>query len=241
MKPATGIIPARFHSSRFPGKPLVHIKGKPLIQRVYEKASTAKLLKQIIVATDDERVAEAVKKFGAEVQMTSSLHESGTERTAEVAQEITTPIIINIQGDEPLIKGEMLDELILALQDESISMASLMAKVYDLELIHDTNIVKVVVNKDGYALNFSRFPLPLQTSDYFLQHIGIYGFQRNFLLKFAKLPPKRMEKAENLEQLRALEHGFRIKMFETQFPTLSIDVPQDIIKLEKFLEERGND
>lgn len=212
-----------------------------MIQRVYERASMAKNLQQIIVATDDERIARAAQNFGAEVRMTSSLHNSGIERIAEVAQEIKIPIIINIQGDEPLIEGEMIDKLVLALQDESLPMVSLMVKVHNVKLIEDTNIVKVVVDNDGYALYFSRSSIPFQTSDYFFQHIGIYGFQRNFLLKFANLQPTRLEKLEKLEQLRALEHGFRIKMLETQSLTLSIDVPQDIIKLENFLKKQVND
>ena len=210
-----------------------------MIERVYKRASTSKLLEQIIVATDDGRIAQAAKKIGAEIRMTSPHHNSGTERVAEVALEITTPIIINIQGDEPLIKGQMIDELVTALQDESIPMVSLMAKVRNLKLLHDTNAVKVVVDKDGFALFFSRSPLPFQASDYFLQHIGIYGYQRNFLLNFTKLKPSRLENIEKLEQLRALEYGYKIKMIETQSPTLSIDTPQDIIKLEELLNKRS--
>lgn len=241
MKPATGIIPVRYNSQRFPGKSLVHILGKPMIERVYENVSTAKLLDRIIVATDDERIAQTSKKIGAEVHMTSPLHNSGTERTAEVALKLSSPIIINIQGDEPLIKGEMIDDLVSALQEESIPMVSLMTKVFNKELIHDPNIVKVVVDKDGFALYFSRSPLPFQAADYFLQHIGIYGYQRNFLLKFTELKSSRLEKAEKLEQLRALENGYKIKMIETQSPTLSVDTPQDIIRLEEFLKKETND
>ena len=239
MKQATGIIPARFHSQRFPGKPLALIQGKPMIERVYEKASESKFLEKIIVATDDERISRAAQNIGAEVQMTSPLHNSGTERVAEVANETKTPLIINIQGDEPLIKGQMIDALVLALQNESIPMVSLMAKVENLELLRDTDTVKVVVDKNGYALYFSRSPLPFQPSDYFFQHIGIYGYQRNFLLKLIRLGPSWLEKTENLEQLRALEHGFPIKMIETQSPTLSIDTPKDIIRLEEFLKKKG--
>lgn len=239
MKPATGIIPARFHSTRFPGKPLASIRGKPLIQWVYERASKAKLLEQVIVATDDERIADAAQRIGARVRMTSPLHTSGTERIAEVAKDVTTPIIINIQGDEPLVEAKMIDKLVLSLQDDSIPMASLMARVYDIELVEDPNIVKVVIDNNGFALYFSRSPLPFQAADYFLQHIGIYGFQRNFLLDFIKLKPTRLEKTEKLEQLKALEHGFKIKMIETQHYALSIDVPQDIIRLEHFLEKKG--
>jgi 3-deoxy-manno-octulosonate cytidylyltransferase (CMP-KDO synthetase) len=239
MKQATGIIPARFHSQRFPGKPLALIQGKPMIERVFERALTAKFLEQIIVATDDERIAKAAQKVGADVQMTSPHHNSGTERVAEVANIVKTPLIINIQGDEPLVKGQMIDALVLALQDEFIPLASLMAKIQDLNLLRDNNTVKVVVDKDSFALYFSRSPLPFQASDYFYQHIGIYGYQRDFLLKFIRLGPSRLEKTESLEQLRALEHGYRIKMIETQSPTLSVDTPNDIIRLEEFLKKRS--
>ncbi|MFB0564853.1 MAG: 3-deoxy-manno-octulosonate cytidylyltransferase [Candidatus Aminicenantaceae bacterium] len=238
MSPVTGVIPARFYSSRFPGKPLALIQGKTLIERVYERALAAKLLDRIIIATDDERIVQTAKKIGAEVRMTSRLHKTGTERIAEIAQDISTPVIINIQGDEPMVDGEMIDKLSLALQDKSIPMVSLMARIQDLELIKDPNIVKVVVDKDDYALYFSRSQLPFGAADYFMQHIGIYGYQRDFLLHFCKLKRLRLEKAENLEQLRVLEHGYKIKMIEIQSPTLSIDTPQDIIKLEKLLKKR---
>ncbi|MDH4218454.1 MAG: 3-deoxy-manno-octulosonate cytidylyltransferase [Candidatus Aminicenantes bacterium] len=238
MKDATGIIPARYGAKRFPGKPLALIGGKPMIQRVYEQTQEAELLRRIIIATDDERILEVCRAFGAEVQMTSSDHQSGTERVAEVAEKLETPIIINIQGDEPLLRGQMIDDLIKALQDNSVPMATLAAKVNDLHLMDDRDIVKVVVDKDGYALYFSRAPLPFQPSDYFWQHVGIYGYQRNFLLEFRKMPVSRLERCEKLEQLRALENGFKIKVIETDSPTLSVDTPQDIIKLEKYLETR---
>jgi len=238
LKPATGIIPARYQSTRFPGKPLVPILGKLMIQRVYERAQKAKHLERVIIATDDERIFEAARKFGASAKMTSPLHNSGTERAAEVARKIKTPIIINIQGDEPLFEGKMIDQLVEVLQDKSIPMATLMARVSDLSLLDDANRVKVVVDKNGNALYFSRSPLPFQASDYFYQHIGIYGFQRDFLLRFVRLRPSRLEKMENLEQLRVLENGYRIRMIETDFATLSVDSPQDIIKVEELLKER---
>lgn len=238
MKPATGIIPARYKSTRFPGKALAYILGKSLIQRVYEGAKSAKLLDQVIIATDDERIFQAARKFGAQVVMTSSLHRSGTERAAEVARKIKTPIIINIQGDEPLVEGKMIDKLVKVLQDKSILMASLMTRVSDLNLLADSNRVKVVVDKKDYALCFSRSPLPFQASDFFYQHIGIYGFKRDFLLKLVRLQPSRLEKMEKLEQLRVLENGYRIKMVETDFLTLSVDLPQDIIKVEEILRKK---
>lgn len=212
-----------------------------MIQRVYERAQTAKYLDHIIIATDDERIFQTAKSFGAEVRMTAADHNSGTERAAEIAVTIDSTIIINIQGDEPLLNGHMIDDLVETLQDKTIPMATLVNKIEDLSLIEDTNIVKVVSDKDGYALYFSRSPLPFQTPDYFLQHVGIYGYQRDFLLKFNRLPPSRLEKTEKLEQLRALENNYRIKIIETSYPSLSIDTPQDIIKLEEFLKKRGND
>lgn len=241
MKQATGIIPARFDSRRFPGKALVHILGKPMIQRVYERAQTAKYLDHIIIATDDERIFQAAKSFGAEVRMTAANHNSGTERAAEIAETIDSTIIINVQGDEPLLNGHMINDLVETLQDETIPMATLVNKIEDLSLIEDTNIVKVVSDKDGYALYFSRAPLPFQTPDYFWQHVGIYGYQRDFLLKFNRLPPSRLEKTEKLEQLRVLESGYRIKILETSYPTLSIDTPQDIITVENSLKKKTND
>lgn len=241
MKLATGIIPARYQSQRFPGKPLALIQGKPMIQRVYEKAREAKLLDRLIIATDDEKILKAAENFGAEAQMTSPLHNSGTERVAEVAQEIETSIVINIQGDEPLLRREMIDDLVEALQDETIPMATLAAKEKDMDLLYDKNVIKVAADKDGFALNFSRSALPLEAPDYFLQHIGIYGFQKEFLLALCKMPPSKSERAENLEQLRAVDNGYKIKIIETQFSTLSVDSPQDIIRIEKFLEEGAND
>lgn len=241
MKLATGIIPARYDSKRFPGKHLAVILGKSIIQRVYEQAQTANLLQRIIIATDDERIFQASQAFGAEVLMTSPLHNSGTERAAEIAEKINTPIIINIQGDEPLLRGKMIDDLVIALQDETIPMATLAAKVKDLSRINEKNIVKAVLDKNGFALYFSRSPLPFQASDYFWQHIGIYGYQRDFLLEFSQLSASRLETTEKLEQLRVLENGYKIKIIETSSPTLSVNTPQDIIRIEKFLKQRTND
>ncbi|MCK4264224.1 MAG: 3-deoxy-manno-octulosonate cytidylyltransferase, partial [Candidatus Aminicenantes bacterium] len=217
------------------------ILGKSIIQRVYEQAQTANLLQRIIIATDDERIFQASQAFGAEVLMTSPLHNSGTERAAEIAEKINTPIIINIQGDEPLLRGKMIDDLVIALQDETIPMATLAAKVKDLSLINEKNIVKAVLDKNGFALYFSRSPLPFQASDYFWQHIGIYGYQRDFLLEFSQLSASRLETTEKLEQLRVLENGYKIKIIETSSPTLSVNTPQDIIRIEKFLKQRTND
>jgi len=241
LKKALGVIPVRFHSTRFPGKPLAPILGKPMIQWVFEGAKKAKLLERIIIATDNERIFWTAEKIGAEVMMTSAEHLSGTERVAEVAAKVESPIIVNIQGDEPLVEGEILDDLVRALQDESIPMATLMAKVYDFHLLEESHIVKVISDKNGYALYFSRAPLPYQTVDFFYQHIGIYGYQRDFLLNFHKLGASRLENIERLEQLRVLENGLRIKMIEIPVATLSVDTPHDIIKVENILKKRNNE
>jgi 3-deoxy-manno-octulosonate cytidylyltransferase (CMP-KDO synthetase) len=241
VKKATGIIPARYAATRFPGKPLAKIAGKWMIQRVYEQALKAKFLQQIIIATDDERIFSAAQTFGADVRMTSPDHESGTERVAEVAKGVESPIIINIQGDEPLLQGSMIDDLIETLQDSSIAMATLASRVKDLDRIHDPNIVKVVTDKNGSALYFSRSPLPSRPSDHFLQHIGIYGYQKEFLLTFHTLPFSRLEATEGLEQLRVLESGHKIKIVTTSFTTLSVDNPQDIMAVEKLIQKDTND
>lgn len=217
------------------------ILGKPMIQRIYEGVSQAKLIDRTIIATDDDRVLRAASEFGAEAVMTSAQHHSGTERVAEVAKGLKSPLIINVQGDEPLVTGKMIDQLVEALQDEAIPMASLMARIYDLNLIHEAHIVKVVSDKEGCALYFSRTPLPYQASDFFYQHIGIYGYKKEFLLQFARMQPTRLEKQEKLEQLRVLENGGKIKMIEIPSPTLSVDTPQDIIRVEEFLKKNKNE
>jgi 3-deoxy-manno-octulosonate cytidylyltransferase (CMP-KDO synthetase) len=228
LKKAVALIPCRYESSRFPGKPLALILGKSMIQRVYEGIRQAKLVDRVIIA------------FGAEATMTSPAHSTGTERVAEVARKLEAPLIINVQGDEPLVTGEMVDALVRSLQDERMSMASLMAKVHDLSLIADPNIVKVVADRQGSALYFSRAPLPYRASDFFYQHIGVYAYQREFLLKFVKMERSRLEEVENLEQLRALENGYKIGMVEVAQATLSVDTPEDIIKVENYLKTLEN-
>ncbi len=240
MKPAVGIIPVRYGAQRFPGKPLASILGKPMVQHVYENASQARNLDKLVVATDDERILHAAESFGAEACLTSSEHASGTERVAEVAAQYDFPIVINIQGDEPLLRGETIDRLVEALQQESLPMASLAHHSTDLSRIYDPNIVKVVFDSFGNALYFSRSPIPHQASDGFWEHIGIYGYQRDFLLGYHSLPGSWLEKTEKLEQLRALESGYRIKILETGYSTLSVDVPEDIIKAEKRMKEESH-
>ena len=239
MTSAAAVIPARFQSMRFPGKPLALIMGKPMIQWVYEGARQSRVLNRVIIATDDRRIYDAALGFGAEARMTSADHVSGTERAAEVAETLDDDIIVNLQGDEPLITAEAIDSLVSGIAGSGMMMASLMAKVTDLELLEDPHVVKVVTDKSGKALYFSRSPLPYRATDYFYQHIGIYSYRRNYLLSLAKMSPTRLELQEKLEQLRVLEHGGNIRMIEIDRPTLSVDTPQDIIKVETFLRNKA--
>ncbi len=238
---AAGIIPARYASSRFPGKPLATILGKPMISIVYERARRSRLLSEVLVATDDERILKACADLGIPARMTSAAHGSGTDRAAEVARELDAGLIVNIQGDEPVLDPGAIDALVEALQDPSVVMASLMTRVKDAAAFEDLNRVKVVVDKDRNALYFSRTPIPCRAPDGFFQHIGIYGYRKEFLFRFCALPPSELEKAERLEQLRALENGYRIRMVETAHSTLSVDTPRDIIEVEKYLREKGHD
>jgi 3-deoxy-manno-octulosonate cytidylyltransferase (CMP-KDO synthetase) len=238
LRKAAVIIPARFTSSRFPGKPLASISGKPMLQWVWEGAGKARLVDRWIVATDDERIRKAAAKFGAEAIMTSSHHGTGTERAAEVARALKHPVIVNVQGDEPLVSGEMIDRLVETLQDKTEKMVSLMSRISDLEFIDDPHVVKVITDRQGRALYFSRSPLPYRPDDFFYHHIGIYGYQREFLLQYPSLPASRLERVEKLEQLRALENGLQIKMIEISHPGLRVDTPQDIIKVEEYIRAR---
>ncbi|MBN2199019.1 MAG: 3-deoxy-manno-octulosonate cytidylyltransferase [Candidatus Aminicenantes bacterium] len=237
MKKALGIIPARHDSTRFPGKPLAPILGKPMLQWVYEAASRAKSLERVIVATDDIRILELARHLGAEVVMTSSGHASGTDRAAEAAAGLDASFVVNIQGDEPLLEAEMIDSLVSALTEGAAPMASLMARAGREEVL-DRNVVKVVVDVHGFALYFSRFPVPFGGTGDFFKHVGVYGYRRDFLLELSRMPSSGLEKAENLEQLRVLENGFKIKMVECGGAILSVDVPEDIIKVEKLLKKR---
>lgn len=212
-----------------------------MIQRVYERAKEAHLLEEVIIATDDTRIFDASLSFGADVRMTSPGHKSGTSRVAEIAAQIDSPLIINIQGDEPLLHVSMITDLVYVLQDKRIDMATLAVREENLAEIDDPNTVKVVKGRDNFALYFSRSPIPHHPADYFWKHIGIYGYQKNFLLEFESLQTTNLEKAEKLEQLRALENGYRIKIVETPHSILSVDTPEDIIKVENFLRNGQDD
>ena len=207
-----------------------------MLQWVYETVRKARLVDRVIIATDDRRIYEAALGFGAEAAMTSAAHASGTERAAEVASALEDEFIVNIQGDEPLLTADAIDRLVSGIAGSGMMMASLMAKVTDLAQLDDPNVVKVVTDESGKALYFSRAPLPYQAPDFFYQHIGIYAYRRNYLLALARMGPTRLERHEKLEQLRVLEHGDGIMMIEIDRPTLSVDTPQDIIKVETFLK-----
>jgi 3-deoxy-manno-octulosonate cytidylyltransferase (CMP-KDO synthetase) len=233
MSKAIGIIPARWASTRFPGKPLHLIGGKPLLRRVWERVRRAKNLDAIIIATDDKRIANAASYWGADVIMTSRSHKSGTDRIAEVAKERRAGIIVNIQGDEPLIEPRLIDKLIETLRRnrkiDIVTAAHPFANAREMSSPHQ---VKVAIDSRGRALDFSRKPIG---GDKVLRHQGIYAFRRSTLLKFVKLKPTRRERAESLEQLRALENGVTIHVLVTKHGSPGLDTPQDAKALEQKL------
>lgn len=265
MHKAVAIIPARFNSTRFPGKPLAALKGKSIIQHVYEHVSSAKLIDSVLVATDDKRIFNAVTLFGGIAVMTSGDHASGTDRIAEAAEKIECGYVINVQGDEPFIRPEMVDEVVqLLYNDDKVSISTLAKKTTDMNEIFSPDVVKVVMNQEGFAMYFSRAPIPFnrdewgkefrvmsqelrsedkkmieksfsQLSTFFCyKHIGIYGYRKNALLQFTSMPQSRLEEIEKLEQLRALEAGMKIKVKETQYDTFGIDTIEDLRKAEEW-------
>lgn len=238
---AVGVIPSRYASTRLPAKSLAVLRGVPLVQRVYEQARRAASLSQVIVATDDERIRQAVERFGGTAVMTSPTHRSGTDRVAEVARTLEAQVILNIQGDEPLIRPEQIDQVAQFLTAHpAVPMASLMTPLLRREDIDNPNVVKAVIDQDSYALYFSRAPIPYPRagSARYWKHIGLYGYQRHFLLQFPHLPPSPLEQAEQLEQLRALWHGHKIKLLETEHDTIGIDTADDLKRVEKVLAAR---
>ncbi|TRZ96494.1 3-deoxy-manno-octulosonate cytidylyltransferase [bacterium] len=240
-----GVIPARYSSTRFEGKVLKDILGKPMIQHVWERAKQCLILDELIIACDDERIAEAAKGFGAKVVLTSKAHASGTDRIIEVINPLDVKIVINIQGDEPMVHPMMIDSVARALlADKSVCMATLMKKIDDPLQINDPHVVKVVVDKNNFALYFSRSAIPYRPensqikSPFYYKHIGLYGYTKDFLFTLRNLPVSNLEKTECLEQLRVLEEGFRIKVLETKFDTIGVDTPEDLKKIKLYLEER---
>jgi len=229
------IIPARFDSTRFPGKPLAKLGNKYIIQHVYEQAKKSNLFEEVIVGTDDQRIFEAVEGFGGKVTLTSKKHKSGTDRVAEVCNKMSccndADVIVNVQGDEPFITERPLRKLIEAFNDPEVMVASLMHETSaDIE---NPNVVKVVCDENSNALNFSRiYNSDSQTKNY--KHIGVYAFRREALFEFVKLPEGRMEKSERLEQLRLIENGYKIRMILTDYKGIGIDTPQDLERAENL-------
>lgn len=243
-----GIIPSRYASSRLPGKPLKPIGGKPMIQRVYERAKLARHLHSVTVATDDERIARIVLAFGGNVVMTSPAHPSGTDRLAEAAASSDADIVVNIQGDQPFLDPLMIEEAVQPLlEDPALNMSTLMHPIAREEDLHDPAVVKVVVDLHGNALYFSRslIPYPRQHVPHNVyEHVGLYVYRRDFLIKLAALPPTVLEQIESLEQLRVLEHGYKLRVVETKvhdnaFSGFSVDTEQDLLRAEEMLRERG--
>lgn len=236
-----GIIPARYASTRFPGKPLIDIQGKSMIQRVYEQALKATSLNKVVVATDDERIAKAVQSFGGEFVMTGSTHQSGTDRCAEVAQHLPNfDTVINIQGDEPFINPKQIDLLVSCFQQEDVQLATLIKEIHTEDELFNNNIPKVVINSRQEAIYFSRHTIPylrnaekdkwLKTHQFY-KHIGIYGYTTATLYEITKLQPSTLEIAESLEQLRWIENGYTIQTRITAIETIAIDTPEDLNKI----------
>lgn len=250
---AIGIIPARLGSTRLSQKVLVDIAGKPMLRHVWEKAKKASMLDDVIIATDDEAVARAAKRFGAKAVLTSADHKSGTDRITEVVNPLDVKVIVNIQADEPLIHPAMINELAAALlNNPDLVMATLAKKITGEKDIHDPNVVKVVVDREGFAMYFSRAGIPyngqalhrngagqgspgafLTNSHY--KHIGIYAYTKDFLFTFTNMPVSRLEAIEKLEQLRVLESGYKIKVVETSYDTISVDTEEDLARVRNLL------
>ena len=238
------IIPARYSSQRFPGKIIADLNGKPVIEHVYQRSIQAELVDRVIIATDDRRIYKNVEGFGGQAVMTSSEHRSGTDRLAEVASELTADFIVNVQGDEPLIRPEMIDQAIKILKDsKDAEMATLASPISEIEA-RKPDRVKVVLDKNNLALYFSRSKIPYYREEdildqNFLQHIGLYVYRKDFLLKYTELEPTSLEKAESLEQLRALENGYKIKVGITEHHGPGIDRPEDLKEVSKILKDNG--
>src|SRR5512147_2425656 len=246
----SAVIPARYGSTRFEGKPLADILGKPMIQYVYEGGAQSRLIDEVIVATDDPRILEAVRAFGGKAVMTSPTHFTGTDRVAEAARKLKSEIVVNVQGDEPLIKGNIIDKAIQPLMgDETLQLSTLMTRIEEVRDWLNPHVVKVVLDQNNFALYFSRSPIPfprelqigrLESNPFgtsrplpkkVFKHIGVYVFRRRFLLHFTKMKPTPLEKLEKLEQLRALENGYPVKVTPVDYEPLSVDTPQDLQKV----------
>jgi len=253
---AIGVIPARWKASRFEGKVLANLSGKPVIQHVWERAKEARSLDDLVVATDSEEVIRVVENFGGKAVYTSKDQPSGTDRIAEVVNPIDVEVVVNIQGDEPLIHHSMIDGLAnMLMSDKSVQIATVVKKISQRKELLNPNTVKVVIDKDGYALYFSRSPIPFVRDDEkhhsifdihywfsthslkpefqnYYKHLGIYAYTKDFLFNFTNLPKSKLESIEKLEQLRALENGYKIKTIETEYETIGVDTPEDLKRAE---------
>ncbi|MCX5708423.1 MAG: 3-deoxy-manno-octulosonate cytidylyltransferase [Candidatus Omnitrophica bacterium] len=239
-----GVIPARYSSTRFEAKVLADIMGKPMIQWVWERAKQVKVLDELIIACDDERVAEVCKGFGATVAMTAKGHASGTDRIAEVVNPLDVKVVVNIQGDEPMIHPTMIDSVAREiLSGSAISVATIIKKIEDPQEINDPHVVKVVKDKNDFALYFSRSPIPFLarnsdiTAPVYYKHIGLYGYSKDFLFTYKNMAPSCLERTEKLEQLRILEDGYKIKVIETKYNTIGVDTPEDLEKVKEYLKQ----
>ena len=236
------IIPARYASTRLPGKPLADIGGRPMVEHVYRRAASAVLVETVMVATDDERIATAVTAFGGHARMTRAGHQTGTDRLAEVADTLACDVVVNVQADEPLIEPDMIDAVAACLDDPTVSMATLRCRIQDAADLEDPHVVKVAVDRDGYALYFSRAPIGLDrttgggpAAPPVYKHIGLYAYRRPFLLALSLLEPTPLERAERLEQLRALEYGYRIMTTETERDPIGVDTPEDLERVRRLV------
>ncbi len=244
----TAVIPARYASTRFPGKALAEIGGKPMIQHVYERTLQSRLISRVVVATDDQRIAEVIQRIGGEAIMTSASHETGTDRLAEVAANLDAELIVNVQGDEPLIEPLMIDQAIAPLAaDQTIQMGTIKTRVRCLHDFLSPNVVKVVTDCNNNALYFSRSPLPFFRDKWqdlkdesfasgkllCFKHVGLYVYRRDFLIRYAAMTPTFLEISEKLEQLRAIENGIQIRVVETEFESIGVDTPDDLAKAQE--------
>lgn len=243
-----GVIPSRYASSRFPGKPLIDIQGKSMIQRVYERSKESRSLHRVVVATDDLRIYDHVNAFGGEAVMTSPHHQSGTDRCVEAYRLLKEnyDAVINIQGDEPVINPQQLDLLAFCFNDDRCEIATLAVKVKNQDILFDPSKIKVVLDHTQNAIYFSRHPIPYQQrpmSEWldhhrYLKHVGIYGFRTDILSEIGRLPPSGLELAESLEQLRWLENGYKIYVKITEFDSISVDIPKDVDRVLEILGGR---
>lgn len=238
-----GVIPSRYASTRLEGKPLKDICGHTMIEWVYKRTKLSNL-DEVVVATDDERIYKEVERFGGKAILTSKEHENGTSRIAEVCTKYEDyDVIVNVQGDEPLIEPEMINSIINSFkEDDTISMSTLKYKIDTMEEIENPNYVKVITDKKGYALYFSRsvipYPRKLDIQNYY-KHVGIYGYKRDFVVEYTKMEPTPLELSESLEQLRALENGYRIKVMETPYKIIGVDTQEELEKVREYIKENG--